>query len=378
MGNIEFERLCSTASSLAATALAPTTTDRYGRAWGQFKAFCSKNGFDPFKASGPVVATWLVCRAEETDSPNVLESDLKSIKCFRLAAKKPIQDFYIAEATLTGCKKKMEAKPRLRLGLEPEVVHILIQKALSEQGDTNFVGIRQAAIYALMYYITARFEEVKVLELRQICTKGASLEVQISKGKRNQKRKLQRCIIHPISSSSQGQTCPVYLLNKYLAHHTSLGHNGENDLIFPLVGTKWQRVKPSYFVNIRLPIEPMSYDVYRKHLKRHLDGKALRELGVYPVDYSTHSFRKGGLSMLADGEMHPAFIQKSARHKSWESSVPYIEASLSKALKANDLLSGNDPAKGWGSQYSGNPKLLSRFLLENFIKDLPSEAGTED
>merc|ERR1711867_365296 len=140
MGNIEFERLCSTASSLAATALAPTTTDRYGRAWGQFKAFCSKNKFDPLKATGPVVATWLVCRAEETTSPNVLESDLKSIKCFRLAAKAPIEDFYIAEATLTGCQKKMEAKPRLCLGLELEVVQILIQKALSDQGGHKFCG----------------------------------------------------------------------------------------------------------------------------------------------------------------------------------------------------------------------------------------------
>ena len=85
--NPEVRRLRSTASSLAATALAPTTNDRYGRAWGHFKAFCSTNGFDPFEASGPVVATWLVCRAEQTSSPNVLESDLKSIKCFRLTAK---------------------------------------------------------------------------------------------------------------------------------------------------------------------------------------------------------------------------------------------------------------------------------------------------
>ena len=78
--------------------------------------------------------------------------------------------------------------------------------------------------------------------------------------------------------------------------------------------------------------------------------------------------------MLADGGIHPVYIQKSARHKSLESSVPYIEASLSKALRANDLLSGNDPAEGWGSRYSGNLKSLSRFLPEKFIKDLPSEA----
>ena len=53
-------RLCSTASSLAATALAPTTTDRYGRAWGRFKAFCSTMAFNPFETPGPVIATWLV------------------------------------------------------------------------------------------------------------------------------------------------------------------------------------------------------------------------------------------------------------------------------------------------------------------------------
>ena len=101
----------------------------------------------------------------------------------------------------------------------------------------------------------------------------------------------------------------------------------------------------------------------------------MQELGVYPVDYSTHSFRKGSLSMLADGEMHPAFIQKSAHHKRWESSVTYIEASLQKALKANDLLSGNDLSEGWGSQYSGNPRSLVLFLPKKSIKKLPPKAG---
>ena len=132
--NPDFKRLCSTASSLEATALAPTTNDRYGRAWGRFKPFCSNMGFDPFEASGPILATWVAYRAEETSSPNVLESDLKSVKCFRVTAKRPIQDFYIEEATLMGCLNKMEAKPRLRLGLEPEVVQILIKKALSDKG----------------------------------------------------------------------------------------------------------------------------------------------------------------------------------------------------------------------------------------------------
>ena len=85
--NPEFKRLCSSASSLAAMALAPTTTESYGRAWGRFMAYCYKMGFDPLEASGPIIATWVAYRAEETSSPNVLEQDLKSVKCFRLAAK---------------------------------------------------------------------------------------------------------------------------------------------------------------------------------------------------------------------------------------------------------------------------------------------------
>ena len=119
----------------------------------------------------------------------------------------------------------------------------------------SFVQIWQAAIYALMFYMTARFEEVKDLELRQICKKGASIELLIYKGKRNQTRQLQRCVIHPNSMSHMGKTCPVALLDDYLALRHSLGHNGENDFIFPLVSAKWARVKPSDFVTIREPIE---------------------------------------------------------------------------------------------------------------------------
>ena len=113
----------------------------------------------------------------------------------------------------------MEAKPLMCLGLELEIVQVLIHNAITENGPDSFVGIRQAATYALMYYGTARIEEVKELELRQITKKGTSLELQIFKGKRNQTRKLQRCIIHPNALHHQGKMCPVALLDSYLVHH---------------------------------------------------------------------------------------------------------------------------------------------------------------
>ena len=79
----------------------------------------------------------------------------------------------------------MEATLLFWLGLEAEMVQVLIHYAIYEYGPDSFVGIRQAAIYAMMYWGTARFEEVKELELRQICKKGASLEIKILKGKKS-------------------------------------------------------------------------------------------------------------------------------------------------------------------------------------------------
>ena len=141
------------------------------------------------------------------------------------------------------------------------------------------------------------------------------MELLIYKGKKNQTRQLQRVIIHPNSMKHTGKECPVALLDDYLGFRYSLGQDSGNDYIFPVVGGKWARLKPSDPIKIRLPMEALSYNVYRKHLKRHLNCEALKEMGVFPADYSTHSFRKGSLSMLADGDMHPAFIQKAARHK---------------------------------------------------------------
>ena len=83
-----------------------------------------------------------------------------------------------------------------------------------------------------MYYMSARFEEVKELELRQIGKKGVSIELLVYKGKRNQTRQLQRVVIHPNSMSHMGKACPVALLDDYLDLHHSLGHDGRKELHF--------------------------------------------------------------------------------------------------------------------------------------------------
>merc|ERR1712082_342185 len=193
----------------------------------------------------------------------------------------------------------------------------------------------------------------------------ASLEVTSLKGKKHQKKTAQRCVIHPTSSDTRGQTCPVFLIQTYLAHRVSLGHDGPNEFVFPLVGAKWQRVKPTYFVDIRVPVERMSYDIYRGLLKKHLDTKALRELGVgcFPGDYFTPSFRKEDISTLDDGGMHSMSCHKPSTCKTIEPSVLHEESSLSKAWSATDLLLST---QGLSSRYLGKRKWLSRFPTKKF------------
>ena len=136
---------------LAGLALANSTKSNYGKPWAWFLDFCDKMGYNPMEASGQDIATWLVFRSEQTSSPNMLEADLKAIKCFRHSANKPVLDYPIVDSVLKGLLKTKEANALFCLGLEPEIVQRLIQNAIHEFGPYSFVGIRPEAIYSKMY-----------------------------------------------------------------------------------------------------------------------------------------------------------------------------------------------------------------------------------
>ena len=53
-------------------------------------------------------------------------------------------------------------------GFEPEHVQCLIHTAITENRPDNFVGLRHAALYSVMFWGTACFEEVKDFDLCQI------------------------------------------------------------------------------------------------------------------------------------------------------------------------------------------------------------------
>jgi len=63
-------------------------------------------------------------------------------------------------------------------------------------------------------------------------------------------------------------------------------------------------------IEVQVPPASINFNNYRKRLKFHLDSEELKDIGVHPKDYSTHSLRLGGLSfMVADNVVTPAFIK---------------------------------------------------------------------
>ena len=124
-----------------------------------------------------------------------------------------------------------------------------------------------------------------------------------------------------------------------------------------------------------MPCEALPYDNYCQQLKKHLDSEELKKLGVLPEDYSTHSFRIGGASVLgADNTVSPVFIQKNMRHKQIQSTLNYIRPSLGQALHANDILCGNSAGDGWDVRFTGNKSSLQPHLPQTCIKPAPQNA----
>ena len=86
------------------------------------------------------------------------------------------------------------------------------------------------------------------MKLRQISKKGASYEIKMLKGKANQTRKLQRCVVHPNSLEYKGKFCPVAVLDAYLLNLNGLGDNSDNSYIFPHIGAKFTKVLQSHLI----------------------------------------------------------------------------------------------------------------------------------
>ena len=82
--------------------------------------------------------------------------------------------------------------------------------------------------------------------------------------------------------------------------------------------------------------------------------------------------------MGADQTVSPVFIQKNIRHKNIQSTLNYIRRSLGQALRANDILCGNDAGEDWDARFTGNKRSLQPHLPQTCIKPVPQTSPFVD
>ena len=75
-----------------------------------------------------------------------------------------------------------------------------------------------------------------------------------------------------------------------------------------------------------------------------------------------------------DGQVQPAFVQKSARHKNLNSTLRYIRPSLKSSLAMSDILCGNDPETGWTERFTGRCHTQIPFLNSTQLRDSANSA----
>ena len=71
---------------------------------------------------------------------------------------------------------------------------------------------------------------------------------------------------------------------------------------------------------------------------------------------------------MCNGSVNPAFIKKAGRHKKMESTLLYMNPSISTALHTSDLLCGNKEG-GWSERLVGREDSLDPFLDPSQVKE---------
>ena len=100
-----------------------------------------------------------------TPSPAQVQLDLKSLRCWWLQAGKPIGNIPFETAVAKGLLHILETLNRGKFGCEPDQLQAMLTCAVSENGPNHFAGLRQASLYVVQYWGTARFPEIQDIKI---------------------------------------------------------------------------------------------------------------------------------------------------------------------------------------------------------------------
>ena len=155
------------------------------------------------------------------------------------------------------------------------------------------------AVYMLLYWGTARFEEVQEWKTDNLFHRGSHFEVVLLKQRSVDKPKVMEIIpIYPTSTEYPNTFCPVAILTSYCTERNKLCAVEGEEFLFPVLCSNFERGGELQILTISTPPKCMPRDRFRKKFISHIDSQKLRNVRVISSKYSPDSFRLGVIKFM--------------------------------------------------------------------------------
>lgn len=305
--------------SLIFGSVARETKKQYLSSFQTFKNFCDAHGLVPLPCSPSTLSAFVVKKKNENRSPGCLKSYVSAVNWVHSLAgyDRPGSDSFVTSIT-SACTRHVARPIKRKLPVTKEHVAQIVDKYCRD--TQNISDFRTGAMLMLMYYGFLRFNEVSLLQRRDLSFFEDRAQVEIRQSKTDQ---LRQGSIIPIKRGNHGSFCPVNILEKYVTLAHSAHHPDSSEPLF-------------YKLSAHRPgtqRQPLTYT-----LASEIASKAFSFLGLPATQFSLHSFRSGGASTAAASGLDGRLIQRHGRWKTSYAKDRYIEDSLKDRLDVSKNL----------------------------------------
>ena len=307
--------------------IADSTGQRYGPHWLKYSEFCAENGKNNLPSSVTDICVYLTFISTRGLSAVLMARS--AIRYYNLkfnsSSVSPTDDQKVVNLVV-GLRRKLGRPVVKREPMQHEVLLKVLKTFLPDGllSDQSLIKFCWANFYSLMFFCSARYEEIAHLNIGDInFTENSNVKLHFRKSKNNQFGNSLTSYVAKLD----GDFCPSGLLSIYVDMLTDYGQ-GASDALFP-----------NFRGHKILKDSRISSDNGRNMLKKTLVAVGL------PVEYAAkfglHSFRIGAVSTaLGSGKLLEVEVQKAGRWKNSETVKSYYVATEAEMCKFSKVIGG--------------------------------------
>ena len=216
-----------------AASIAPATARSYSAQWNKFQSWCSANNRVCLPASPDTVTLYLTnLGVRYRTLPPILaaRSGIRYYLGIHFPDLPPPTESLVVATLVSGIKRKFARYITKKKPVTPDLVRKCLEHLCQKGLDyMNLVELRNAAMFAVLYFTAARFEEVADLQTENVMVSlGGNIELLYVKSKTNQYKKAHSAFL--TEHSEAGNLDPVKIIIRY---RNSLISAGGSTYFFP-------------------------------------------------------------------------------------------------------------------------------------------------